>query len=355
MIVKRFLQFFGLVTVLLTLIPLIAKQYWWIVVFDFPHFQLTVLTLISLVAFFIRFDIHSKFDMVFVLVLAGCFTFQLIKIFPYTPLADYEVLPPESSDKERMLSLYTANVYQANEKTAVLLQEIQRYDPDIVVLTETNSQWTEILIKNLDADYTEQISIPLENTYGMWVCSKFPLFDSNVRYMIDDSIPSIHTKLILPKNDTLQLIAIHPRPPLPSHNPKSTGRNAELMKTAELARASNYPVIVTGDFNDVAWSGTTELFQQISGLLDIRQGRGFYNTYHAEYPLVRWPLDHIFISPEFRNVVVELGQNIDSDHLPIYVKLSFEPEGKEKHTIPVPTQEETERADEMIRRGRLAN
>lgn len=355
MVVKRFLQFFGLLTVLLTLIPLIAKQYWWIVVFDFPHFQLTALTLISLIAYFIRFDINSKFDMVFVIVLASCFSFQLVKIFPYTPLADYEVLPPESSDKKRMLSLYTANVLQENKKKAVLLKEIQRYDPDILVLTETNSRWTKILRKNLDADYKHQVSIPLENTYGMFVCSKFPMFDSEVKFMVDDSIPSIHTKLILPKNDTVHLIAIHPRPPMPSHNPKSTGRNAELMKTAELSRASEYPVIVTGDFNDVAWSGTTELFQQISGLLDMRKGRGFYNTYHAEYPLIRWPLDHIFISPEFRNVDLELGENIDSDHLPIYVKLSLEPEGKEKHTIPIPTQEETERANKMIRKGRLAN
>src|SRR5680860_5244 len=224
MVVKRSLQGFGLLTVLLTLIPLIAKSYWWIVIFDFPHFQLTVLTLIALIAYFIRFDIDSRFDTIFVIVLAACFVFQLVKIFLYTPLADYEVLPAESSDKERMLSLYTANVFQENEESAVLLQEIKKYDPDIVVLTETNSRWAGILRKNLDADYSEQVSIPLENNYGMSVFSKFPMFDAEVKFMVQDSIPSIHTKLILPKNDTVQLIAIHPRPPLPRHNQKSTGR-----------------------------------------------------------------------------------------------------------------------------------
>lgn len=353
MILKRFLQFFGLLTVLLTLIPLIGKQYWWIVVFDFPHFQLTILTLISLLAFFIRFDVHSKFDIFFVLVLSGCFIFQLVKIYPYTPLADYEVLPPESSDKERMLSLYTANVHQENKKSAVLLGELKKYDPDIVVLTETNKRWTAVLRKNLEYAYAYQVSIPLENTYGMLVGSKFPLYDSKVHYMVDDSIPSIHTKLILPKNDTIQLFAIHPRPPLPSHDPKSTGRDAELMEIAKLSRASKYSVIVTGDFNDVAWSGTTALFHNMSGLLDMRKGRGFYNTYHADYPIFRWPLDHIFISPEFRNMALGLGEKIGSDHIPMYVKLSFEPEGKERLTVALPTHEETERADEMIRKGKL--
>ncbi|RKN83697.1 endonuclease/exonuclease/phosphatase family protein [Ulvibacterium marinum] len=313
------------------------------------------MTLIALIAYFIKFDVELRFDMFFVLVLSGCFVFQLVKIFPFTPLADYEVLPPEASDENRMLSLYTANVYQENKKPEALLSEIKRYDPDIIVLTETNKRWTAVLQKNLKSAYAYQVSIPLENTYGMLVGSKYPLYGSEVKYIVDDSIPSIHTKIILPKQDTIQLFAIHPRPPLPGHNLKSTGRDAELMEIAKLSRASNYSVIVTGDFNDVAWSGTTGLFHNMSGLLDMRKGLGFYNTYHAKYPIFRWPLDHIFISPEFRNVALELGGKIHSDHIPMYVKLSFEPEGKEKHRVPLPTQEETERANEMVRKGKLAN
>ncbi|QLG46517.1 endonuclease/exonuclease/phosphatase family protein [Costertonia aggregata] len=245
-------------------------QYWWLVIFDFPLFQLTVLTLIILIAYLFKLKVHSRFDQIFFLVLMGCLIFQLVKIFPFTPLADYEVLPPELNDEKRVLSLYTANVFQKNHSTDALLEEIKRYDPDFYVLTETNKRWTDIIIKNLKPSYAHMISIPLENTYGMLVGSKHPLHQSKVRYMVDDSIPSIHTKIILQKQDTIQLYAIHPRPPLPRHNPKSTGRNAELMKIAKLSRGSDYPVIVTGDFNDVAWSGTTALFQQMSGLLDMR-------------------------------------------------------------------------------------
>ena len=352
---KRRLQFFGLFTVLLTLIPLVAKQYWWIKIFDFPHFQLTVLTLVSLAAFFIRFDVKSKFDLLFVGVLLSCFVYQLVKIYPYTVLARHEVLPATSLKDNRMLGLYTANVYQDNKDSKKLLEEIKKYDSDILVLTETNSSWVNVMEENTGSKYGYRVVVPLENTYGMLLFSKFPLYDTHVKYIVDDSIPSIHTKLLLPSKDTVQLFAIHPTPPLPQHNPKSTDRDAELMEIAQLSRSSKFSVIVTGDFNDVAWSGTTSLFQRTSGLLDMRKGRGFYNTYHAQYPIFRWPLDHIFTSGEFRHVTLESGNNIDSDHFPIYTKLSFEPGGKDEQKIPPPTKEELERANSYIRKGELAN
>ncbi len=52
-------------------------------------------------------------------------------------------------------------------------------------------------------------------------------------------------------------------------------------------------------------------------------GAAFYNTFHAKYPLVRWPLDHIFHSKDFEMVEVERLAGYGSDHFPLFSRLQL--------------------------------
>jgi len=182
----------------------------------------------------------------------------------------------------------------------------------------------------------------------MALYSKFPLADAETKFLVSDSIPSIHTKVILKSNDTIQLIAIHPTPPMPQENPKSTDRDAEMMMIAKKALESNYPTIVLGDFNDVAWSITSKLFQKISRLLDLRKGRGLYNTYNAKNFVLRWPLDHAYVSSEFRLKNFDRGEKIGSDHFPLYFQLTLEPSLKNEQELPYPSNSDLKSAQDQI-------
>lgn len=317
--------------------------------FDYPHVQLTILTLVALLVYFFRFDLHNWRDYTFVIVLAVCFLLQLTKIYPYTPFAENEVRYHTATEPQRSLSILATNVLQKNDEYDMVVGEIFKYDPDLLIFTETNTQWQNELrerLKNYDYDY--RMEMPLDNTYGMLVYSRFELLDPEIKFLLEDSIPSMHAKLVMPSREIVELHIIHPTPPMPPHDASSTDRDAQMMMVAKMAKKSKLPVIVAGDFNDVAWSETTQLFKDVSGLLDPRIGRGFYNTYNANSWLMRWPLDHLFVSEEFRLVTMEVGDDVESDHFPLYAKLSLEPGVRAVQIAKPASEKDMKEADKQI-------
>ena len=173
----------------------------------------------------------------------------------------------------------------------------------------------------IEKDYLYRVPVPLDNLYGMHLYSRLELKDIEVKFILSDEIPSIHTMVILPSGQPVQLYCLHPKPPSPTEAKDSTLRDAELLIVGDQIKDLDESCIVMGDLNDVAWSRTTRLFQRISGLLDPRVGRHFVNTFHADYPLLRWSLDHIFHSTDFALVKMQRLPHIGSDHFPVYVVL----------------------------------
>lgn len=346
---KTYLQIFGGIVVVLTLFRFIASDYWWVRIFDFPHVQLTVLTVAAFAAYFIKFDFKRRNDYIFAGLLMACMLYQFIKIYTYTPLAPFEIGNSTKVSEDKKLTFFTANVLQKNEEKEHLLKILDTIDADILLFTEANKKWQQSILNRLPSKYAYKVEQPLPNTYGMLMYSKLELINPKVLNQVDDSIPSIHTKVKLPSGKLIQLYSIHPTPPMPQHNPKSTERDKEMMLTAKLARDSEIPVVVIGDFNDVAWSQSTTLFQRISGLLDPRKGRGLFNTFNAKNIFMRWPLDHVFVGPKFRIKFMERGKDINSDHFPMYIELSLEPEKALEQTLAPPTKEELKHCEEQIK------
>jgi endonuclease/exonuclease/phosphatase (EEP) superfamily protein YafD len=171
----------------------------------------------------------------------------------------------------------------------------------------------------------------------MLLCSRLELVEPQLRYLLKPGIPSVRTGLRLRSGELITLCGLHPEPPSPTEAETSEPRDAELVMVAKEVAAARGPTFVAGDLNDVAWSQTTRLFQRLSHMLDRRIGRGMFNSFHAGYWPLRWPLDHVFVSNDFVLRAIERLPAFGSDHFPILITLDHHPQAVDE--------EETPRAD----------
>ncbi|HET9529956.1 MAG TPA: endonuclease/exonuclease/phosphatase family protein, partial [Blastocatellia bacterium] len=285
-----------------------------------------------------------------VVTLAACLLYQAYRIFPYTVFHSKQVQQSRRNNRKSTVSLVIANVLMHNRQSSRLRQIIRDSQPDIVLAVETDDWW-EGQLKELEKTHHHTVCYPLKNTYGMMLFSRLKLVEAEVRFLVEKDIPSIHTILELGSGIHVELRCLHPRPPFPTESEESTERDAELVIVGKAVKRSKRPVIVAGDLNDVAWSKTTTLFQNISGLLDPRIGRGLYNSFHAYYPFFRWPVDHVFHSTHFRLIELKRLEYFGSDHFPIFVHLSYEPEASAEHEQPQADESDSKEAQEKIRKA----
>lgn len=331
---------------------LIRRDEWWFRGADFPRLQILFVGLVALAGLlFINAEWTSVRELLLLGVIAAV-AYQLKMVLPYTPVWKKQVLHvrQDQLNVEQQISLLVANVLTPNHKYHLLLEQINRLQPDVVLTLETDQVWQEAL-KPIEADYPYRVAVPQDNLYGMHLYSRLPLADTEVKFILSDETPSIHATIRLRSGLSVQLHCLHPKPPSPTEAKDSTLRDAELLIVGDQIKDIDESCIVMGDLNDVAWSRTTRLFQRISGLLDPRVGRYFMNTFHADYPLLRWSLDHIFHSTDFGLVEMKRLPHIGSDHFPIYVVLQTGRIFEQKQQELEQTESDEDEAQQAIQEG----
>lgn len=339
----------AILTVLASLIKLVKKDAWWIRFFDFPQVQLVAIGFIAFVGLLFSWDLSVLTRDILLVILLGILIYQGIIIFPYTFMARLESKKIQGSADEDRLSFMIANVYMYNRNYSKCIKLIKDCDPDLLLMVETDDGW-ERAMREIEGQFKYHVKYPLNNTYGILLYSKLELLNPEIKFLVEPDVPSIHTHIRLRNGMVTKFYALHPKPPSPTENDTSTERDAELYLVAKEIEHIKTPVIVAGDLNDVAWSHSTRMFQRISRMLDPRKGRGFFNTFHAKYPVFRWPLDHIFHSSEFGVASIQRLPDIESDHFPMSIELVYVNDGKqEEPLVDFADEEEREEANEKIK------
>ncbi|MDV2859097.1 endonuclease/exonuclease/phosphatase family protein [Psychrobacter sp. CAM01] len=328
---------------------------WWVRAVEFPRIQIMVLGVIAWVSMLMFWPDWQLGQWLLFVVLSLTLAFQLRMVLPYTKLWKKEVqqAKSKSTGQAHQLKLMVSNVLTPNDHTQKLVDLVKQKQPDILITLESDKKWEKAL-EQIESDYPYTVKVPLDNLYGMHLYSKLELIDPEVKYLMIDDIPSIHSQLRLKNGQVIWLYCLHPMPPSPTEADKSTTRDAELLMVGKHIKEHNQTAILAGDLNDVAWSKTTRRFQRISGLLDPRIGRHFINTFHVNYPFLRWALDHIFHSACFTVVDIQRLPSIGSDHFPVMTTLQYEPEeaAQQQKNAPTAEADDIKETDNKIEEGK---
>lgn len=312
-----FLAFVG-VLALLTILPIVETDEWWVRLWDYPRLQIAAMLGLALIGAAALGPRKGRAFWTVISAGLASLVWQMFQVAPYIPGWPKELAAVRNCPPGRTISLLNANVLLTNRNFAALLALIEDRDPDVVLLLEPGPEWAR-QISPLAGRYPYRIGEPLPNTYGIIFLSKLPLDAPRIRHLMQPHIPSVKTGVTLPSGETVDFYGVHPEPPFPGDD--SGERDAELVKVGREIRAAGRAAIVMGDLNDVAWSHTSQLFRTLSGTLDPRVGRGPYPTFPADWPVLSWPLDHVFVTPHFRLVSIDRLPNFGSDHRPMLFDL----------------------------------
>ena len=88
---------------------------------------------------------------------AASLTWQAHAIWPYTPLAEIEAKALADCEPESRVALLVANVLDENRNAAPLLALVERINPELVLLVETDSWWDHQLEPLDDDDYPVEL------------------------------------------------------------------------------------------------------------------------------------------------------------------------------------------------------
>ncbi|QDS95009.1 hypothetical protein FF011L_37930 [Roseimaritima multifibrata] len=347
-----------------SLLSLSSNPHWLVRGWDFPRVQIVAIVLAIVM---IHFAVHSWIAPATLLmrclivgVAATLVVWHACRIFPYTPIAANQAqnaavkVRHSAIVNDRHLRLIVSNVQMENRSYDCWREVICSANPDVIIAVETDQHWLNEM-EALSDRFPYKIVQAQDNYYGMVLLSRLAIETHEIRFLVENDVPSIDAMVELASGGKVRVIGVHPRPPEPVRDNDATARDAELVLWAKELENYQGPVVIGGDLNDVAWSQTTRLFLRISGLLDPRRGRGLFSTFHANHWWMRFPLDHIFHSTHFRIREIKRLPNVGSDHFPMLIDLQQAPQDPKENKVLAEKENDQQEASERIERASANN
>lgn len=307
---------------------------------------LTLLILVSVSIYFLwryPLELLSHFRVYYFLLLAGLTIALLIawrlglkwKVSLYLSLAALMFnstfiipwyLPNNFLGQEKDFRILEFNINTQNQQWDVISFSILSQKPDVAILIEISAE----AMQELESRLEEVLPFSYRTTGGgLAIFSRFPLSFNQSRKMAQSTVLISDFQVGVQK---IHLIATHPIIPLGFS--RFTRRNAELAAITDYIQThQDENLLLVGDFNVTPWSPYYRRLVQKTSLHNTRQGFGIEPSWieeatYVHYPkfitrTVKLPIDHIFVSRNFKVVNCKTYKGGNSDHRILVSDLSL--------------------------------
>ncbi len=285
------------------------------------HFRLQYLGLqATALSYLILFSKRHRFVRGFeIAIILLCMGLNLQWLVPY-----YTAPKPNAQQAyEGRLKILHVNVLKVNQQSQLVVDQIKKYDPDILALAEYSQWWQDALKTSGVLEKYPHYYIEPWGDNGFY--SKRPFKRFQMVYANDRQDATLSIELKVGKRP-ITLVVAHPRPPA---SPTWLRRQTlQIEQWTRNFKKMNPDLIVVGDFNTTPWSYNFQKLIKETGLRDSQLGFGIQPSWPMTFPLLAIPIDHVLISRNFDVLKRETGALTGSDHLPVFVEVGLKSQNK---------------------------
>jgi endonuclease/exonuclease/phosphatase (EEP) superfamily protein YafD len=227
-----------------------------------------------------------------------------------------------------------SNLFGAkNRDPQPFIQLVRTVKPDIFDVVEYDEFWRHSLEHSglLDA-YPYRVAA--RGNMGLY--SKLPL--SHARITFADSSQKVANQANIIAQFTLNrepvtILVAHPASPIRPSHLQWLQQSFHAWEVKRKQLGTN--LIIVGDLNTSPWSREFNTLIESTGLRDSQLGFGIQPSWPTLLPilgiktypnwltpLLRVPIDHVLVSPNFEVLSRQTGPFVGSDHLPVIIQLT---------------------------------
>lgn len=250
---------------------------------------------------------------------------------------------PRPDPTAMTLKVLSANLLVSVRDTSLILAEIEKHEPDIILFQEYTGGKHSSISPALLSRYPHVVNAMRDDAYGMAVYSRLaftvaPQLYPSVWPPVSSSENSRRAGVVNLRDPQIRVVVrvagqevvvqnIHVPPP---SNPNYLAEQRMLLRwIADWAGSETRPVIVAGDFNSTREAQSAGWLKK-AGLVDAHgtAGRGRGSTWPdltilRHFPGVR--IDNLYTRGGLACRAIEVGDRIGSDHRPIVATLELRP------------------------------